>query len=99
MIALLLDVLGVLEAGALYLEVGLVVVINLLVVAIGAFLAGLLGLLPDMPATPTAPVAEWVGWLNWFFPVAELVTGLLVWVGVWGLYLIVRIPLRWMRAL
>jgi len=78
---------------------GLVTWLNLFIEAVAAALSVFIALLPDMPEPPEAPAAEWVGWLNWVLPVSELVSGLLVFVGLWAVYLLVRIPLRWLRAL
>lgn len=73
--------------------------VNLIIAAVGLLLEALLLLLPLMPATPTAPVTEWVGWLNWLFPVGELLAGLAVCVGLWLVFIVVRIPLKWVKAL
>ncbi|MBJ7330725.1 MAG: hypothetical protein JHC95_12570 [Solirubrobacteraceae bacterium] len=73
--------------------------INVLIAACGLALGAFLSLLPAMPTPPAAPVAEWVGWMNWLFPVAPLLAGLTVCVGLWLVYLVVRIPLRWLKAL
>lgn len=77
----------------------LISAINLLVAAIGAVIGGFLSLLPDMPTAGGTFGGSWVGWLNYYIPVAELVAGLVIWVGLWLLYLVVRIPLRWVKAL
>lgn len=73
--------------------------LNLVIAAVGALIEVLLSLLPLMPATPSAPVTAWVGWLNWLFPVGELLAMLAVCVGLWLVFLVVRIPLKWVKAL
>jgi hypothetical protein len=92
-------ILDVLLRLGLIIDAALVGFVNLVLVAVGAALATFLMLLPAMPDAPADPLADWVGWLNWIYPVAALVSGLLVWVAIWATYLLVRIPLRWLRAL
>lgn len=99
MIQWLADIFGVLSQFGQLVLWALVSVINLLIEAIGVALGAFLSLLPVMPAAPTAPVASWVGWLNWLFPIAPLLAGLTVCVGLWLVFLVVRIPLRWLKAL
>lgn len=73
--------------------------INLLVIALGAFIGLVASLLPDMPTNSASVSGSWVGWLNYYMPISELVTGLLVWVGLWVAFLVIRIPLKWAKAL
>ncbi len=82
-----------------FIVTGLVTWINLMIVAIAGALGLFIGLLPSMPAAPAPPQGSWLDWLNWAVPVADLIAGLLVFVGLWAVYLLVRIPLRWLRAL
>lgn len=89
---------GVKSIGHLVLW-ALVSAINLLIEAIGAFISLLVLLLPEMPTPPNPPSSGILQWLAWLFPLGGLVTGLLVWVGIWLAYLVIRIPLRWMRVL
>lgn len=42
--------------------------------------------------------SEWVGWLNWFVPFGGLVRLLAAWLVAYGLYLLYRIILRWIKA-
>jgi len=77
----------------------LVTVLNLLIEAVGALISVLLLALPSMPDAPDAPVAEWMGWLNWLAPVAPMVAALSVFVGLWLAFLVIRIPLKWVKAL
>lgn len=82
-----------------YIVAGLVSWVDLMVVAIAAAVVFFVNLLPDMPAPPAPPSGSWLSWLNWAVPVADLVAGLLVFVGLWVVYLLVRVPLRWLRVL
>jgi hypothetical protein len=77
----------------------LVLVVNLLVAALGAFAAGLIALCPPFPDPPSSPVGGFVGYLNWFFPIGGLLAGLATFMAMWTLFLVVRIGLRWVRAL
>ena len=82
-----------------YFLFGLITVLNLLIAAVGVLIAVLLALLPSMPASPQVAAAQWIGWLNWLIPVAPMVGALLVFVGLWVVFLVVRIPLKWVKAL
>jgi len=73
--------------------------INVLIIAVGALVGLLLSALPDMPSAPTAPASPWIGWLNWLIPVAPMVAALSLFVGLWVAFLVIRIPLKWVKAL
>lgn len=92
--------LGIAKAIGAFVLNALITMINLLIVAVGAFINAVVSLLPDMPASGGGTFGgSWMGWLNYYVPVAELVAGLVIWVGIWGLFLLIRIPLRWAKAL
>jgi hypothetical protein len=78
---------------------GLVSFANLLIEAIGTAIGAFMSLLPSMPAPPSVPVADWLGWLNWLFPIGPMVAALAVFVAVWIAFLLIRIPLKWVKAL
>lgn len=99
MLQVLVDILTANRAVGQLLLWALVSCINLLIAAVGAALSAFLSLLPLMPPAPDAPIASWVGWLNWIFPIGPLIAGLGVCVGLWLVFLVVRIPLRWLKAL
>ncbi len=99
MIGLLQEILCVLEGLAKYVLVGVVWAINALVDAIGAFMAFILGLLPDFPDPPSHPPSGVLGWLTWVIPLGPLVAGLALFVTCWVAFLVIRIPLKWIKAL
>jgi uncharacterized protein involved in cysteine biosynthesis len=76
----------------------LISMVNALVAAVGFFINAVVSLLPTMPSGNSGVAGSWLGWLNYYMPIAELVTGLLVWIAVWTLFLVIRIPLRWAKA-
>ena len=82
-----------------YVAWGAITSVNVIIAAAGAALAVLLALLPDMPGTPSLTSAPWIGWLNWLLPVAAILSALTGFVTMWGVYLLVRVPLRWLKAL
>jgi hypothetical protein len=84
----------------LYIEQGVVYVINAVIAALGSFIATVLGLLPNMPSQPTLPgaitdaarvayEAADVGWL---------IAYVAVFFGLMALVFVVMIPLRWIKA-
>jgi hypothetical protein len=79
--------------------VALVDVVNAVILAVGTLISVLFSLLPSLPSPPTVPVADWVGWLNWFFPVAEMIAALTAFVVIWTSFLVIRMALRWVKAL
>lgn len=82
-----------------FVLIALVSVVNLLIFSIGGWIQLLMLALPSMPAPPAAPVADWIGWLNWLIPVGPMVAALGVFVALWLAFLVVRIPLKWVKAL
>jgi hypothetical protein len=78
---------------------GLVDAVNALIAALGAVLAAAMSLLPGLPPVPQLGTVAWLGWLNWFFPVTTLLAGLAAFVLIWVTFLLVRIALKWARAL
>lgn len=79
--------------------VGLQTWANGMIAIVGAAVSLFVNLLPTMPSAPSSPVGGWVSSLNWLVPVAPLVAGLVTFVGLWAIYLVVRIPLRWLKVL
>jgi hypothetical protein len=76
----------------------LTAVINALVVALAAVLTGLLALLPSLPSAPSVG-GQWIGWLNWIVPVGSLLGILSAFVVIWVSFLLLRVGLKWVRAL
>jgi hypothetical protein len=99
MLSLLSKILCAIEQlGAKFLN-GAITAVNATADAFG-FLAGLLlGLLPQMPDAPAKPDNAILNAVNWLFPVGGIVAGCLVLLGLWTAYLVLRIALRWAKAL
>lgn len=67
------------------------------------FAGSLLQVLPRSPfaeivSLPEAVLPQWLRWLNWFVPVAEILSVFAAWLVAYGLYLLYRIILRWIKA-
>jgi hypothetical protein len=77
---------------------GLVSFVNVLILAIGTAIQGLVAMLPAMPDAPDAPSAGILGWVLWIIPLGPLVAGFMVFVTVWVSWLVIRIPLRWLKV-
>jgi len=74
--------------------------VNLVIVALGALIGVVLGLLPGMPDAPSIGASNnWLGWLNYYLPISGLLVGLTVFVGLYSALLVLRIALRWVKAL
>lgn len=99
----MLDVLGRILCALLALAAW---IIDALVVALNAAIAGLaaagafaVGLLPSMPDAPAAPTSGVLELANWVFPIGAFLAsaaGLLI---LWTGFLVVRVILRWVKAL
>ena len=83
---------GDLLLGALFAAV------NALIAALGAVLAAAMSVLPTLP-TPPDVSGTWMAWLNWVVPVGPLLAILASFVLIWVSFLLVRIALKWARAL
>lgn len=99
MVALLEQILCVLEALATYVLVAIVWAVNAIVSAFGAFMGAILALLPDFPDPPATPPGGILGFITWIVPLGPLVAGLTLFVTVWVAFLVLRIPLKWIKAL
>jgi hypothetical protein len=74
-------------------------VVNALVAAVGALLAVVVALLPGMPAAPSLGGPDWLGWLNWLLPIGPMLAIAAAMIACWVTFLIVRVALRWVKAL
>lgn len=71
---------------------------NSIVRGLGAALAVAALLLPPMPSFPAFDSGV-MGWVAWFLPMSQLVAGFTVVVTLFLTVLVVRIILRWLKAL
>jgi hypothetical protein len=91
--------------GALIKKIGELVLwavvsaLNALIQALGFFAHLIYDLLPDMPAVPGAPSNGILGVVNYVLPIGGVIAGLMIFVGLWLLYLIIRVPLKWAKVL
>ncbi len=99
MTGLLRAILCAIEGLAVRLADWLVAIVNLLVAAIGALAAALVSLLPDFPAPPAHPSSTILGYVNWFFPLGGLLALFAGFVLIWGAWMLLAIPLRWVKAI
>lgn len=76
-------------------------VLNTIIAALGAVLAGLVAILPDLPEPPELPEAftTSASWVAWFFPVDQLLLALAFVVSMWLLWQIVALALRWAKGI
>jgi hypothetical protein len=96
MSALLTGILGAVTSMARTVA-AIVTASNLIVVGIAFMALYVLGLLPSMPAVPDAPA--YIGYVNWLFPVADVVGIFSTFIGLYVIFLGLRIILRWVKAL
>lgn len=99
MLILLQLILCAIKAVAWTVGFLLVTVLNLLVFSIGGLAQLVVLLLPDMPSAPSPPSGGITGALNWLVPIGPLVGGLAVFVILWGSFMVLKIALKWVKAL
>lgn len=99
--AILTAILCVLTNLVYTIIAALVLGLNLIIAALAAFLAGLVALLPAFPDLPSLPdeYSTAAGWVAWVFPIGTLLAILSWFAGVWIVWQLVAIGLRWARAL
>lgn len=75
--------------------------INLIIKGIGVAIGLVVGLLPPSPFAliDNSPIAEFIGGLNWIIPISSMVTILSAWVICIGVYYLVMLVLRWVKAI
>jgi hypothetical protein len=77
----------------------LVMVLNGLIAAIGALAAAVLSLLPSFPDTPDAPDSGVLGFLNWVVPLGPMIASFAILIAAWTSFLVIKIALKWVKAL
>src|SRR4051794_33899019 len=73
--------------------------LNAVISAFGALAAAVLGLLPHLPAAPGPPDSGVLQWISYIYPMGAMVAVVATFLALWVGFLIVRIPLRWVKAL
>jgi hypothetical protein len=89
----------VLKASGVSTLWALVTGINLLIVAVGAFIAAVVGLLPTLPDPPGPPDSGVLQWVAYIYPMGAMLAVLATFLTMWVAFLVIRIPLRWIKAL
>src|SRR4051794_16087615 len=78
---------------------GLVSGVNLLVAAIGGFIAAVISLFPQLPDAPSAPASGILQWENYFIPLGGLLALFTTFLTCWVAFLGIRVALKWAKAL
>lgn len=99
MIELLTNILCVLEKMAAAIVGLFVVMLNAMIVGLGAFLGVILALLPNMPESPQPPESGVLQFINFFVPLASLAALLVTMGALFVGFMAVRVALNWLRAL
>jgi len=73
--------------------------VNLVIAALGGFIALVIGLFPQLPTAPGPPDSGVLQWVNYFLPLGGLVALFTTFVAVWISFLGIRVALRWAKAL
>ena len=97
MLDLLKLILGALALVGQFVLWALASVVNLLIAGVGAFINLMANLMPPMPSPPSGPGDNVIGWLTWVVPLGPMLAGFAIFLSIWGLWLIIRIPLRWAK--
>jgi hypothetical protein len=89
---------GIVAIGDLVLW-AVVTSINTVSDAVTAVVAAAFAVLPSMANAPKIGTPTWLHWLSWFYPVGELIAGLVTVVAMWVVFLAGRYVLRVTRAI
>jgi len=84
-----------------WIETGVMTVLNLVIVALGAMVTALCAVLPSMPSLPDMPsqFTTAASYIAWFFPVGTLVDVLAFFIAAQLLWWGVSIGLRWAKVI
>jgi len=77
----------------------LVSLVNLLVAAVGGFIALVLSLLPQLPDAPAAPASGILQWVNYFLPLGGMLALFATFLACWVGFLAIKVALKWAKAL
>lgn len=99
MIGILQAILCAIEEVAVLTVDLLMIAVNASIVAIGAFLGVLILLLPYIPPAPPIPEDGALGFLNWFIPLGPDLAVAATLITMFGVFMLVKVGLNWMRAL
>ena len=86
-----------------WVETAVMTVVNLIIYGVGAAIAALIAAwpiaMPTMPDLPTG-VTTALAWVKWSpIPVQAGIDFLVFSVGVWAAWLLIQIPLRWLKVI
>ena len=90
---------GLAEAIGKFVLNAIIDAFNLVIVAVGALIGVLFALLPNMPDAPGPPDSGWMQTFSYFVPVGAIVALLAAFLAAYTALLIIRIALRWVKAL
>lgn len=97
MVGLFTAILDAVELIGSYVLFGFETGVNAVFAALGAAASAVLSVLPSMSDAPVLGSPSWLGWLNWFYPVGDLIAGLILAVTLWTAFLVIRWTLRLLR--
>lgn len=80
-----------------FMRDALVWVVNAIIAGIGGILSGIASLFPALPSVPDPP--GWLQAINFFFPVGAVITIFGTFLACYAAFLVIRVLLRWVRAL
>src|SRR4051794_41325965 len=89
---------AVAAAGQLVLW-AIVSALNLILAAIGAVIGAVTSLFPALPAVPGPPDSGVLQWIAYIYPMGAMLAALATFLACWVAFLLIRIPLRWVKAL
>lgn len=82
-----------------WILVGIINAVNLIIEGIGALLSALFLLLPNLPDVPDNPAPEATGYIAYFIPATTILAFAAALILAYTAILVIRIALRWVKAL
>jgi hypothetical protein len=72
---------------------------NLVIIGFAVMAAALWSLLPSFPSAPAPPSGGVAGALAWIAPIGTIVTGFSLLVSCWIAFSVIKVALKWVKAL
>ena len=98
MIDLLAAILCVLKTAAAGVLWALMSAVNLVVKGVGESFDFFLDLLPDMPPASAPVDSDVLAVVNYFVPVGGIAAAFTAALALWGGFMLLRVPLRWLKV-
>jgi hypothetical protein len=78
---------------------GLISGVNLIIAGVGGLISTLMSLLPNLPDVPDNPAPDAIGYIAFFIPAVTILAFAAALIASYVALLVIRIALKWIKAL